>query len=225
MFTAIHELAHHVVRMELGRMSVRSHSQLFWATFHDLLDKAEVMGIYRPEIDAETQGIIDEAREISRQIAELQRRLGKVVLRAQEVCKKNGLRYEDMIERKAQISKAAIKTGVAAYGMGDRGVGADIQTEAAKQRNEDKREAIFTAAAQGKSVVQAKLQRPGPSSLRAPAREDEAASLIKEKLRLEKTIESLARRLEELNSRIEEKNGQPGMNMSECPVKNKDFGG
>jgi hypothetical protein len=49
--------------------------------------------------------------------------------------------------------------------------------------------------------------------------------IFRPKRRLEKTIESLARRLEDLNSRIEEKNGQLGMNMSECPVKNKDFGG
>jgi fructose 1,6-bisphosphatase len=69
--TAIHELAHHVVIAEKGNESPRAHSQDFWVTFHDLLDVAEKKGIYRAEIDAETQKFVDDAREIDRQIAEL----------------------------------------------------------------------------------------------------------------------------------------------------------
>jgi hypothetical protein len=205
MFTAIHELTHHILITENGKKSARAHSQLFWATFHDLIDKAEAAEIYRPEIDADTQKVIEEAREISKQIAELQRQLGQVLIRAQEVCEAKGLRYEDVMERRAQISQSAMKISVAAYNMGDQDVGADIQAEAAKQRNDDKRDAIIAAGHKGKSVVQAK--KATTSSPRAPDGEDETVSLIKEKARLEKTIESLKRRLEEvaeqLNSRGE----------------------
>jgi hypothetical protein len=131
MFTAIHELAHHILFTEMGRKSARAHSQLFWATFHDLVDKAEAEseGIYKPEIDADTQKIIDEAREISNRIAELQRQLGQVLLRAYDVCREKGLRYENVVERRAQISRASMKTSIAAYELGDRGLGADIQAE------------------------------------------------------------------------------------------------
>jgi hypothetical protein len=200
MFTAIHELTHHILITENGKKSARAHSQLFWATFHDLVDKAETAGIYRPEIDVDTQKVIEEAREISKKIAELQRQLGQVLLRAQEVCKAKGLRFEDVMERRAQISQSTMKSSVAAYNMGDQDVGSDIQAEAAKQRNEDKRDAIIAAGHEGKSVVQAKKATTSP--VRAPNGDDEAITLMKEKRRIERTIESLTHRLEELNEQL-----------------------
>jgi hypothetical protein len=202
MFTAIHELAHHILTTEKGSKSPRAHSQIFWATFHDLIDQAEKAGIYQPEIDAETQKIIDEARDISKQIAELQRRLGHILIRARELCAAKGLRYEDVIQRHAQIAASTEKMSVAAYRLGDQGVTADIQIEATKQRNEDKREAILAAGHEGKSVVQAKKAAASPA--RVPCgEEDETITLMKEKRRIERTIESLTRRLEELNEQLE----------------------
>jgi hypothetical protein len=203
LFTAIHELAHHILITEKGSKSPHAHSQLFWATFHDLLDRAEKAGIYKPEIDTETQKVIDEVRDISKQIVELQRRLGHILMRVQELCATKGLRYEDIIQRHAQISASTEKMSVAAYHLGDQGVTADIQAEAAKQRNEDKREAILAVGHEGKSVVQAKTGTAAPA--RAPEHEDEAVSLIKEKRRIERTIESLTHRLEKLNELLEER--------------------
>jgi hypothetical protein len=164
-----------------------------------------MVGIYRPEIDADTQKVIEEAREISKQLAELQRQLGQVLLRAQEVCKAKGLRYEDVMDRRAQISQSTMKSSVAAYNMGDQDVGADIQAEAAKQRNEDKRDAIIAAGHEGKSVVQAK--RAATSPVHAPDSEDETITLMKEKRRIERTIERLTHRLEELNEQLEGRDG------------------
>jgi hypothetical protein len=198
-FTAIHELAHHVMIAEKGNKSPRAHSQDFWATFHNLLDIAEKKGVYHAEIDAETQKLIDDAREIDWKIAELQRELGRVILAIEESCQKNGLKTEDIIERKVQIGKPSAKVAVAAFFMGDRGVGADIQAEAAKQRDGDKMALIIAAGHKGKSVVQAKKSG-------APARpldaDHETIALIREKLRIEKTVESLARRLEEIKWRL-----------------------
>jgi hypothetical protein len=203
MFTAIHELAHHILMSEKGQKTARAHSQTFWATFHDLIDKAETAGIYKPEIDADTQKIIEEVREASKQLAEAQRQLGQVILRAQEVCRAKGLRFEDVIERRAQISQSTVKSSVAAFEMGDQGVSADIQAEAARQRNEEKRDAILAAGHEGKSVVQAKKATTAPAQ--APDGEDETVTLLKEKRRLERTIESLTRRLEELTEQLEER--------------------
>ena len=200
MFMAIHELAHHIRMAEKGDKSARAHNQNFWACFHDLIDRAESMGIYRPEIDKEAQTLIDEAREISRQIAELQRNLGQVLLRIQEVCHKKGLSYEDIAERKAQISRQTQKISIAAFCIGDADVGVDIQAEAAKERNESKREAVLAAGREGKSVVQAKQTAKAPAV--PPTGDDETPSLIKEKRWIERTIESLTRRLEELEQQI-----------------------
>jgi hypothetical protein len=199
MFTAIHELAHHVMRVEKGDKSSRSHSKEFWATFHDLLDIAEKKCVYRAEIDTGTQKLIKDARDISRQIAKLQRELGRILLDIEKSCYKNGLDREDIIERKAQISKHSTKAAVVAYIMGDQGVGADIQAEAAKQCNKGKRATIIAAGQEGKSVIQAKKTA-------APARttdsEDKTATLILEKRRIERTVESLTRRLEEIKQQL-----------------------
>ena len=198
-YTAIHELARHVMIAERGSKSPRIHSQDFWAAFHNLLGIAEKKGVYRAGINAETQKLIDDARETDRQIAELQRELGRVILAIEESCRKNGLRQEDIIERKAQISKPSTKVAVSAYAMGDQGVGTDIHAEAAKQRDENKRAAIIAAGHEGKSAVQAKKST-------APARpidaEDETATLIREKRRIERTVESLTRRLEEIKQQL-----------------------
>lgn len=199
MFTAIHELAHHVMMAEMGKKSARAHSQDFWATFHNLLDIAETKKVYHAAIDADTQKLIDDARDISKQIAELQRELGRVIVSIEEACQKSGLRREDIVERKAQISKQSAQVAVTAYNMGDQEVGADIQAEAAKQRNDEKRAAIIAAGQEGKSVIQAKKST-------APAKpvdsEDETATLIREKRRIERTVESLNHRLEEITEQL-----------------------
>ena len=200
LYTAIHELAHHVMHTEKGAKGSRAHSQEFWATFHGLLDDAEEKKVYKAEIDADTKKLIEDARSISKQIAELQRELGRVILAIEESCQKNGIRAEDMIERKAQIGRQSMGTAIAAYNMGDEDVGADIQAEAARQRNEDKRNAIIEAGREGKSVAQAKKCN---APTKPVDRKDETVSLVKEKRRLEKTIESLSHRLEEVVEQLE----------------------
>jgi hypothetical protein len=204
MFTAIHELAHHVMMAEKGNISVRSHTQDFWATFHGLLDTAEKRGVYHAAIDADTQKLIDEARDISVRIAELQRELGGVICAIGESCRKNGLREEDIIERKAQIGKQTSKAAVAAFDMGDMGVGADIQAEAARQRGEERQEAVIAAAKNGGSVIQVKKAAAPEESGKRGKPADETAELALEKRRVERTIESLARRLEEIRKKLDE---------------------
>jgi hypothetical protein len=77
--------------------------------------------------------------------------------------------------------------------------------EAAKQRDEDKRDAIIAAGHEGKSVVQAKKATTPPA--RAPDGEDETITIMKEKRRIERTIESLTHRLYELNEQLEGRDG------------------
>jgi hypothetical protein len=64
--------------------------------------------------------------------------------------------------------------------LGEQGVGVDVQTEAAKQRDAEKRDAIIAAGREGKSVAQAKKAAPRPID-----EEDETAALIREKLGVE----------------------------------------
>jgi hypothetical protein len=94
---------------------------------------------------------------------------------------------------------------VAAYEMGDQGVGADIQTEAAKQRDNTKRAAIIAAGHEGKSVVQAKKSAPPSTDA-----EDETATLLREKRRIKRTVETLTRRLEAINQQLITRGGDGG---------------
>jgi hypothetical protein len=205
MYTAIHELSHHIMMAEKGQPSSRAHNQDFWAAFHGLLDIAEKKGVYRAEIDAETQKLIDEVREISLKIAGLQRELGRVILAVNEAGREKGIRREDIIERKAQISRQTMKSAVSAYNMGDKGAGIDIQTIAAKQRYREKQNAVIESAQTGKSYIQAKKTVEKPAEEPEPEKNGDEISLsrlILEKKRLERTIGSLMERLEEIKRQI-----------------------
>ncbi len=46
MYTAIHELTHHILITERGVKTLKSHSGIFWATFYDLIDKAIELKLY-----------------------------------------------------------------------------------------------------------------------------------------------------------------------------------
>jgi hypothetical protein len=197
-YTAMHELAHHVQFSEHKQKSVKAHTQLFYAVLDDLVDIAEKKKIYKVTIDQDTQDLIDESKDISCQIAELQRKLGNTLKRLSEKCGEKGIRFEDVIERKTQISLKTVKQSQKADDLRlPEDIGADIQEAAIRERDEDKRESMIHAAQTGKSVAQAKR-----STARPPDQEDETVSLVKEKSRIERTIESLHRRLEEVEEQL-----------------------
>ncbi|MDR1587595.1 MAG: hypothetical protein LBS57_09080 [Treponema sp.] len=197
-YTAMHELAHHIQFTELKQKSARAHTQLFYSVLDDLVDSAEKKGVYKMPIDKDTQELIDEAKDISREIAALQRKLGQVLMQLHESCVEKGIRYEDVIERKAQIARQTEKKAIKAYNLNlSEEIGADIQEAAIKERDEEKIEAIVHAGQKGKSIDQAKRAVAKPID-----QEDETVSLAKEKKRIEHTIASLSRRLEEVEEQL-----------------------
>jgi hypothetical protein len=197
-YTAMHELAHHIQFTELHQKGVRAHTALFFATLDDLAEIAEKKGVYKTPVDEEAQKLINEAKDISRGIAALQRKLGQVLLQLYEACERKGIRYGDVIERKAQISKQTQKKAIRACILNlPEGISADIQEAAVKERNEEKIKAVVHAGLQGKSIDQAKRAVAKPID-----REDETVSLMKEKKRIERTIASLKRRLEEIKQQF-----------------------
>ena len=201
MYTAIHELAHHIHTTEYHHKGARSHTQEFWAIFHDLIDAAEKAGIYHLDIDEETQGLISEVCQISREIAALQRKLGEVLDRLHETCTAKGYRFEDVAERKAQISRGTRSMAIAANALdlpGD--IGIDIQQEVIRKRDKEKRAAIIEASREGKTIAQIKATPPVPN---VNKKEDEETALIKEKDRIERSISSLKRRYENICKQLE----------------------
>lgn len=199
MYTAIHELAHHVCHTEYGQNGVRSHTALFWGTFHDLLDTAEKSGIYAREEDGELRDLAEKAKAIDREIAKLQRELGEVLLRIDGLCKEKGVRREDVYERDIRLSRKTAGNAVnaALYGIGE-GYGQDVQNMAAGIKNGEEREETLKAG-RGKSIAQIKL---GMANKRKKDGEDGTERLIAEKNRLERTIRTLEGRLLEITEKL-----------------------
>jgi hypothetical protein len=202
-YTAIHELAHHLQETEFGEHGTRCHTQLFWSCFHDLLEEAERQGIYRLELTPETQALADQARELSRQIAALQRELGGVLYRLNEKCAKQNIRTEDVFQRKLQLTASTARKAIAAAELdlsdGDR-IGVDQQAAILGARSPEAQAALLEGSRAGKTVEQ--LKRPAVPPSFGPY--DELDKLVQEQKRLETTIQSLSHRLALVKIRLED---------------------
>lgn len=209
MYTAIHEYTHHILNDELlertkglGKMkSSRSHTNAFWARFHSLLEIAEEKGLYTISIETsqELQQLTETIKkEYLEKNAKLMSEFGLLLLKAHELCIKEHIRYEDYIDRVLQMprneAKHIAKIGAAQLKPE---LGFENMKLLASIGNAEKREKAEEQLLQGKS----------PDSVRAFARakpeiEDIKTELIKEKSRIEKTIDQLSNRLDEINSNL-----------------------
>jgi hypothetical protein len=215
-YTAIHELAHHVQATEFGERGTRCHTQLFWSCLHDLLEEAEHQGIYRLELTPETQALTDQARQLSCQIAALQRELGGVLERLHEKCVEQHIRAQDVFQRKLQLTGPTWRKAIAAAGLdlsdGDR-IGVDQQAAILGERSPEAQAAILEGSRAGKTVEQLKRPAVPPSS----GPDDELDKLTRERERLETAIQSLNHRLALVKIRLEDlAQGPPGAKQREA---------
>jgi len=209
MYTAMHELAHHIQHTEYKENVTRCHTELFHSILDGLADKAEKLGLYKAynADDLELEKLVIQAQILTQDIAKLQRELGKVLLKLNNACVKKGFRMEDVVKRKVDISLKTFKKvcNVAQLSLPE-GISADVQEAVASERDEDKRRAMAAAAAELKSVAQVKQTgRPCPSGSRNS--KDETESLTREKERLEKTIAMLKKRLNDVMARLNSYSG------------------
>jgi hypothetical protein len=199
-YTAIHELAHHICDTELHQKGSRCHTRLFWATFYDLVDAAVYQGLYTPAADPEVEALVAEARKLDQEIAALRRQLGGVLERLYEACEKKGLRSQDVLERRLQLDKKTVDIAVKVYGAGlQENISSDAEAAIVTNRDSDERAVMLTAARTGKSIAQIK-QRPSPP----PPAVDEAVKLEQEKRHIERSIALLSRRLVEVLKRLKQ---------------------
>ena len=204
MYTAIHEYAHHAHACSKGgRITGRAHTAEFWSILHGLLQKAEEKGVYKnvfadsPELEELTETI---RKRYLFENGALVKDLGKLLLQANEICGTIGARFEDYVDRVLRIPRVAAKTAMKIYQYNvNPSMGADNMKLVASIRNEETRAAAEGALLSGKSPdeVRVAVARKNPE-------EDPRDRLAKEKIRLERTIESLNRRLEEVERALEE---------------------
>ncbi|HHU36219.1 MAG TPA: hypothetical protein GXZ47_03220 [Treponema sp.] len=201
-YTAIHEYAHHLQCEADGVLrSARAHSAVFWARFHRLLEKAEKMGLYRIDMESspELSKLTEEIQE--KYLAEngrLMKELGKLLMRAHEICNDAGIRYEDYIDRVLCLPRVAAKAVVKIGALDiNPAIGYENMKTVAAQPTAEGRAAAeekFTARRSPDSV-KTELSR----KLEA---EDPVERLAKEKIRLEKTIATLTARLEKIEESL-----------------------
>ena len=208
-YTAIHEYAHHLHACARGgRLSPRAHTAEFWAILHGLLEKAEKKEIYANVFSGSTGGEasreLEELTETIRQNylmnnGKLVKELGQLLLKAHELCTAIGGRYEDYVDRILRIPRQAANLAIRMhkYDLNPQ-TGADNMRFLAGTTNEEKRLTAENAILTGKSPDTVK------TSLRQKAEDDDPRfRLEKEKLRLERTIASLTRRLKEIEEELE----------------------
>jgi hypothetical protein len=197
-YTAIHELAHHVCMAERGERGARAHTLLFWSVFHDLLDNAVAKKIYARKKNEALQKLVEQAREIDRQIARLQRELGGVLLEINRICDKENIRFEDVADSEIRLSRktrdAAVKS--AQLKAPDQ-YGQDLQALLIGAKNDEARNDIELQAEKSIDQIKQRIKQSGQEDMYAVQR------LTKEKIRIEKTIATLNLRLlqiiEEIN--------------------------
>jgi hypothetical protein len=203
LYTAIHEYAHHLHACARGgTLSSRAHTAEFWAIFHGLLETAEKKKIYRDVFSGSPE--LTELADLIRkkylmENGSLVKELGKHLLKAHELCTAAGARFEDYVDRVLRIPRVAADMAIKMYQYDlDPQVGADNMRFLAGIRNDDERMAAEQSLVKGKS----------PDTVRSAVKgrgeeEDPQLRLGKEKQRLERTIASLNRRLEEVNKELE----------------------
>jgi len=203
-YTAIHEYAHHLHACSRGgNLSSRAHSADFWAIFHGLLEKAEKKEIYKDVFSGskELERLTTTIREkYLRENGNLVKELGELLLKAHELCSSIGGRYEDYIDRVLCIPRQAANLAVKMhqYNLNPE-TGADNMRFLAGISNEEKREAAEKSLLSGKSPDTVKI-----ALRKKPEETDPKESLEKEKLRLERTIASLQKRLTDVERELAE---------------------
>jgi len=205
LYTAIHEYAHHLHACSRGgTLSPRAHNSEFWSIFHELLEKAETKKIYSDVFSAspELLKLTDVIRnKYLKNNGEIVKEMGKALLKAHDLCFEIGVRFEDYVDRMLRIPRAAANTAIKMFEFDiATEIGSDNMRFVAGIRNKDERKAAEAAFIKGKSPDSVKIQVRGKEK-----EEDPVERLEKEKLRLERTIATLNKRLEEVKKELETK--------------------
>ena len=201
MYTAIHELTHHILTTEKGVRTVKAHSGIFLATFYDLIDKAIELKLYVRERSEETASLIKDAVEIQKKIIDVQKQLGLIIAKLYNSCQNNGERIEDVIEHDLQMTRNKAKEYIDNK-MSDSTDNDEIAKAVKFAKDPAIKQAAQKAADDGKTVAQVKAI----AKQKAKATDDDLESpeqLEHEAERLKKTIELLREHLMQIQEKLE----------------------
>ncbi|MFQ3621038.1 MAG: SprT-like domain-containing protein [Spirochaetales bacterium] len=202
LYTAIHEFAHHLhfIRSPVP-ITNRSHTQEFWALFHDLLDKAEKVGIYTNvfEREAEFRLLTDRIRtSFLSKNGHLMKEFGKLLTEAEALCRRYNARFEDYVDRVLGVHRTTARVLMRIHSLNvDPEIGFENMRTVASLKTEEERKLAEEAFRSGKSPDRVKAE-----FSRKRKEVNPLERLKQEKRRIEKTIQSLAKRLEDIEKRL-----------------------
>ena len=203
-YTAIHEFAHHVhISKSPIPVSMRSHTNEFWNTFHNLLIKAEEQGIYKNIFQTNNE-FVNLTKEIKESYlfknAELMKDTGKLLIRAINLCQLYSVRFEDYVDRALMITRNTANNMVKIYTMNiNPEIGFDNMKIVSRIKEDEERKRVENELIDGKThnMVKAEIQ-----AKKEPKNSIEI--LEGEKIKIEKTIERLNKKLEIISEKINE---------------------
>ena len=201
LYTAIHEFAHHVhITRSPVPIGSRSHTIEFRRIFHELLTIAEQKGLIRNLFETDQElAVLTEAikKNMIGPQGELARKLGEAFVQAQEICTRKGYRFEDYIERVLQFDTSTARNLIRAnsYNLPP-ALGYENMKLVASVGDADNRETLQASLMNGDSRDRAK------SIIRKTEEQDPMEKLLKEKKRVERTIDSLSKKLEQINMNL-----------------------
>jgi hypothetical protein len=201
LFTAIHEYAHHIDSTEYAgcKGGARAHTTRFWSIFHDLLDIAEKKKIYRgPDSIAELADLTKSIEALIEESGRVLKKIGAALIEADEILKRNDGRLEDYLMRKLHQSMAWAKAAMSssAYGLNEK-IGTKNLEYVSTIRDPERRAEVENGLLTNKTLAQVKINA---GSVSEP--EDIVERLKKEVARIEKTIDSLSRRRDEVKKEL-----------------------
>jgi predicted transcriptional regulator len=207
-YTAIHEFAHH---LHFTRSPVpitnRAHTQEFWALFHGLLEKAEKLSLYTNvfEQEAEFRLLTDRIRtSFLAKNGHLMKEFGKLLTEAEALCRKYNARFEDYVDRVLGVHRTTARVLMRIHALNvDPEIGFENMRTVASLKTEEERKKAEEAFRSGKSPDRVKAE-----FSRKRKEEEPLERLRQEKRRIEKTIHSLMKRLEEIDQRLEKFEGK-----------------
>lgn len=209
-YTAVHEFTHHLETERFmaengGRLPMkgtRVHSKAFWSKFHELIAKAEEIGIYRIAVE-ESPELAELTKRIKSEFIEANGRLmvefGKLLAKAHELCKQANIRYEDYLDRVLCLPRSTAKEiqRVSASGVNP-AIGFDNMKQVAAIKDDGEK-----AAAAEKILGGTPPDTIEELRKKKKADDTPREKLEKEKARIEKTIESLKQRLQYVEETLE----------------------
>jgi hypothetical protein len=193
MYTALHELAHHIDFTENpdDKSTRNAHGGHFPKIFNDLIKQAIEKGDYENLDNEWVTAAVQENRMYGKQL----HNLGRSLISLLDSCQKNNYSFEDVVERILHMKKGSAKDIMSIYVMdiaGEGDIGGDFAKKLAKIKDPVARE-------------EAKKSGELPENKGSDKEFDETARLEHEKRRLEKNIEKLHEKLEEINLQLEGK--------------------